>query len=284
MKFFILIAFYISNLWAFPNDFKLINDRTPIEFNVLFESMKNSLRDPVKQAELAVICNKINKGLAPLKVEQVKFLIMSEIYKTILEWKFPKNESNFSSSDLKRILFNRENNQNIYTPFSTSIILSIVADAERIAIDDNKLQNAEKKQIQQYVGKWLKQADNLSPTDFNALTLEVSWEILKRIERESILFQELSSKAIEDVREDTFNIPQLNIQQPASKPKTPNSTISVSEQSEEIKEQSEKAMQKIGVTPGDISSDDFSNAINKIDAEDIKSDSSNGSGAPSPLK
>lgn len=284
MKVFVVLTFFlISNLWAFPNDFKLINNRAPVEFEILFESMKNSLRDPVEQAQLVVFCNKINKGLAPLKKEQVQFLIKSEIYKTILEWKFPNENFKPSVSDIKRLKLNLESNT-IYTPFARSIIESMITDTEYLYAKMERAPTENKNRVMAYTGKWLNQADNLSSADFNALVMEVSWQILQRIEKKALLVQQLSSEAIQDIREDTFNIPQLNQLPTTTKPEISQENISASEQSNEIKEQSEKEMEKINVTPSDISPEDFSSAIDNLETDTTEPSSGTGSGAQSPLK
>lgn len=266
---------------GFSKDFKLINDRAPEEFKILFESMKNGLTDPVEQNRLVAYCGRINKGLAPLKRDQALFLLKSEVYKTLLEWKFPASTLAITSDNLTRISANLLINSALYTPFSQWVIESVTTG---IQLQPNGAQTPETAMAIKYSRGWLEKAQSLTPKDFNDLTLQLSWEILYRVRAKSLLFQELSSQAIDATEEQTFNIPQLEA---ASRPEPPKAPLGVStdvtKQSEKLRDQAEKSVEKIEVKPSDIPAEDLSNAIDKIDTG-VKPDSDqSGSGAQPPL-
>ena len=279
----LLLALLPSIAWGFSKDFTLINDRAPLEFKIMFESMKNGLRDPVEQNRLVAYCGRINRGLAPLKKDQAMFLLKAEIYRTILDWKFPDNRFQITDTSIKRVELNLITGQSIYSAFSVWMLEALLADVEKMK-STSTVNNAESEMISRYVKKWLSQADSLSPADFNTLTLQVSWKILERVREKSLLFQEISSEAIQATEEQTFNIPQLNEPgiQPAPKPL--GSSPDVGAQAERAKNQAEKSLQNIEVKPSDIPAEDMSNAIDKLDSTIKSSPSGDGSGATSPLE
>lgn len=265
---------------AFSKDFKLINDRAPLEFKLMFESMKNGLRDPVEQNRLVAYCGRINRGLAPLRKDQVMFLLKSEIYRTVLDWKFTDDRFQITESALNRLRMNLISGKDIYSPFSLWILEALLADSEKIKTVPT---GPEAEMTSRYVRKWLAQAEALSAADFNALTLQVSWKILERVRERALLVQTVASESVQDTEEQTFNIPQLNESPPT--PQAPAASApSVSEQADRARDEAEKSLGKIDVKPSDIPATDMSEAIDKLEQEMKTNPADAGSGAQSPLQ
>lgn len=297
MKWILPLILFSTCAHAYNKDFKLVNDRAPHEFKVLFESMRNSLRDPVEEARLVAYCSRIDKGLAPLKRDQSMLLLKTEIYKTLLEWKFSKSDYRVTNKSLDRIKTNLTNDAAIYTPFSKWVIETMMADLEgfrasgeldtaesvrnRSSGDENARQITK---ILTYTREWLHKADTLTAQNFNELTQKASWMILQRVREKALLFQELSSKAVQVTEEKTFNIPQIDgPAKPTPAPALGGST-DVGAQSESNKAQATQSLKPIDVKPSDIPAEDLSNAIDKISPDTKAAPKDQGSGAQDPLE
>jgi len=223
MKFSFLIAFVSFQAFAFHKDFTLVNDRAPVEFKLMFESMKYSLKDAQDQIKLIVLSQHINKGLGPLSKEQSMFLLKSETYKSLLEWRHPPSQFQIGTHTIDRLKKSLEANRSIYTPYSKWIVESLIADLknfkEQGILDltnsqkstlkgEKALQYQKMQRVFKYSRGWVEQADTLSAKDFNQLTEELAWRTFERVKERAAMFRRFSSRAIQDKEEMTFNIPE----------------------------------------------------------------------------
>lgn len=282
---FVLFFFSISS-YAFNKDFNLINDRAPLEFRLLFESMKYSIKDLNEQVRLIVLAQHINKGLGPLKKDQSFFLLKSEVYKSLLEWPHPPTQFQVGSHTLERMKTNLNASKAIYTPFSQWVLEALMADLQEfqeaglldITPAQKNMLNGEKslryqkmQRVLKYTRGWLEQADTMSAKDFNKLTEELSWKTLERVKERSSLFRRFSSKAVQDRDENTFNIPEQGMpQNNLGKPPTAAITVDpamkgVAEKAAEEKKDAGLAVEKLEVNNADIPAQELSDAIDKID-------------------
>jgi hypothetical protein len=223
MKRYLIFLLFSLSAQAFHKDFTLINDRAPLEFRHLFESMKYSLKDLQEQIKLVVLCQHINKGLAPLAKDQTLFLLKSETYKTVLEWNHPPSQFQVGSHTIARLQKSLEQNKTIYTPYSQWILRALLSDLETFKEQglmdlsatqrsslkgDKALKYQRMQRVLKYSRGWLEQADSLSAKDFNYLTQQVAWRTLERVKERAAMFRRFSSQAIQDNQEMTFNIPE----------------------------------------------------------------------------
>jgi len=269
---------------AFHKDFTLVNDRAPLEFKLMFESMKYALKEHNEQLRLIVIAQHINKGLGPLKKDQAFFLLKSEIYKTILEWPNPSENFQVGSHTLERMKANLAASQAIYTPFSKWILEALIADleefkkeglldlsaADRASLTGERGQRYLKLQrVLRYTRPWLAQADTISAKDFNALTQQVAWSSLERVKERAALFRRFSSQAIQETSENTFNIPEQGMPQeagPRSRPPV-DGDASMSEKAAQEKSAAEETVGNLDVGDSDVPRGQLSEAIDQLDVE-----------------
>lgn len=288
MKRLLLISFATMSLSAraFNKDFTLVNDRAPLEFKLMFESMKYTLKEANEQVRLIVLAQHINRGLGPLKKDQSFFLLKSEVYKSLLEWPHGATQFQVGSHTLERLKSNLKANSPIYTPYSKWVLESLVADLENFktegtldvtssqknSLTGEKLKNYLKMQrVLKYTRGWLEQADTLSAKDFNALTEQLAWRTFERIKEKAALFRRFSSKAIQDTQENTFNIPEQGMPvAPAAGPapvKAKSEEKGIADKSAEEKAAAEASMGKIDVQTSAIPAEELSGAIDQIDEE-----------------
>jgi hypothetical protein len=292
MKFLTLFLFLFSlDCQAFNKDFTLINDRSPLEFKMLFESMKYSLKDRNDQIKLVVLAQHINKGLAPLSKDQTFFLLKSEIYKALLEWPHSETQFQVGSHTLLRMKKNLNKGKAIYSPYSQWILEALIADLEgfekkevldvsinqRGTLTGEKAKHYQKMQrVLKYTRGWIEQADTLSAKDFNHLSEELSWRTLERVKEKAALFRRFSTKAIQENLVNTFNIPDVGMPHTKEKSSLPveppknTSTSDLSDVADEQKATAEETMQKINPQSTTPPPDELSDAIDQIEGEEIK--------------
>lgn len=280
-----LLLLWATSAWGFNKDFTIVNDRAPLEFRLMFESMKYSLKEVPEQVRLIVLAQHINMGMGPLKKDQSFFLLKSEIYKSLLEWPHPQTQFQVGSHTLERIQANMKTSQAIYTPFSIWVLESLIADlrpyqaqglldltpAQRSTLSAEKTQQYLKLQkILKYTRGWLEQADTVSAKDFNLLTEDLSWKTLERVKERSALFRRFSSKAIQDSNENTFNIPEQGMPQmtaPKSAIKIEEAPTTLAEDGQAQKTEAEASVENIQVDSSAIPAEALSGAIDAIEAE-----------------
>ncbi len=270
---------------AFHKDFTLVNDRAPLEFRLLFETMRTSLTQPEEQVRLVAFCQRIDRGLGPLKKDQAFFLLKSEVYGTLLTWKFPASPlPPPGPHTLQRLRALLAANKAIYTPFSLWVIESLLADYESLQKDgllgatpdaDPTADAARTRAIHRmrklvrYTRGWVEKADLLSAQDFNALTMDLSWRVLERVNERAALFRRHSSQAVQDTHETTFNIPETGMPRKPAPVPTPEATPEAalpSERASKEKVEADASVRQIDVKPADIPAEELSKEIEKVEA------------------
>lgn len=282
-----------SSAFAFNKDFTIVNDRSPLEFKLLFDSLKNSLKENQEQVRLIVLAQQINRGLGPLQKDQTFFLLKSEVYKTLLEWPHPTSQFQVGSHTLERIKNNIANGRAVYNPFSMWVLEALAADLEnfqregllaltpiqRANLNGEKAQQYNKMQrVLKYSRGWLEQADTLSAKDFNALTDQLAWRIIERVKEKGLLFRRLSSKAIADTQTNTFNIPEQGMPtKPAGSPgvKVEPAPVDLAGQAANEKKAAQETIEKINTPGATLPAEELSGAIDQL-----QEDTSTGGSAP----
>ena len=80
----ILLLLILSNLaFGFDKDFTTVNDRVPLEFNHLFDSLKLNARTPAEKVRLIGLAQELNQNLGFLSKEHI-FLLMKNAFCAII--------------------------------------------------------------------------------------------------------------------------------------------------------------------------------------------------------
>lgn len=193
---------------AFNKDFTVISDKTPHEFNIMFNSMKGQLNTINEQIKLVGFTEDLNRNLGFLEKQHIFLLMKSEVTKSVLEYRFEKTSQFDITSDLIERLEKRlSDNERYLTEFSRWIWRSIIAELkhrQKLGLISERsfnptLFNGDKKVLAmrfqkylQYLMPWIDQMENLDHQRFNELTLKVSWEILRKLNDRSLLFKNMS--------------------------------------------------------------------------------------------
>ncbi len=282
-----------TTAWAFNKDFSIVNDRAPLEFKLLFDSLKNSLKENQDQVRLIALAQQINRGLGPLQKDQSFFLLKSEVYKTLLEWPHPPSQFQVGSHTLQRITSNIANGRAVYNPFSLWVLEALAADLQNFERDgllsltqsqrasltgEKALQFNKMQRVLKYSRGWLEQADTLSAKDFNELTDQLAWRTIERVKEKGQLFRRLSSRAISDTQTNTFNIPEQGM--PTKAPVAPATQPTPAEnglagQASEEKKAAQATMEKINTEGATLPAEELSGAIDRIEE-----DATSGGAAP----
>lgn len=262
---------FVSSAFGFDPDFKTVNDRVPLEFNYLFESMKIAAKTPQEKIQLVGICKELDENLGYLEKEHIFLLMKSEVIKNVLEYKHKK----VRSFDVTTLLINRleedfEKKRNLLTPFSRWIFNSIIAELKyrqslglisTRSFNAANFDGAKKAEAQRfarylnYLLPWIDKMDSLSVADFNDLTKEVSWIILRRLNERSILFRRFASTATSETKITIFNIPSklLELHPEEIKRMHSNDATPLSLKEESEKARTEATQQLQNVSPDDLS-------------------------------
>lgn len=257
-----------------------INDRVPLEFNFLFDSLKVSIKTPAEKLRMVGLCKDLNDNLGFLKKEHIFMLMKTEVIKTTLEYKFSK----VRQFDMNNLLITRleqdfKSKQPYLNTFSKWIWQSILAELnhrkdmgiiKESTFSPNLFTGTKKQEalrFQRYLNylyPWIDKMDSLDAAGFNLLSKEVSWAILEKINDRSILFKRYASTAASDTKITIINIPQKLIDlKPDEIKKMQNDTMpmSLAEQSKLEKAEALKQIDK--VTPLDMStmSDDVAKEL-----------------------
>jgi len=266
----LLLLFIPLLSFGFDKDFKTVNDRVPLEFNYLFESMKIGSQSPSDKLKLIGICKDLDENLGFLQTEHIFLLLKSEVIKNVLEHKHQKVRAfDMTTPLLLRIEEDFSNKQSLLNPFSQWIWRSIIAELkhrESMGLITNKsfnpnlFEGAKKLDANRfarylnYILPWIDKMDSLSAAEFNNLTREVSWIILRRLNERSLLFKRFASTATTETKVTIFNIPsKLLVLHPEDikRMQSDETPLTLKEESEKEKL---KAMEQVqGVTPDDLS-------------------------------
>lgn len=281
MIFKLLLPLMIStSALAFDPDFKTVNDRVPLEFNHLFESMKIAAKTPSDKIQLVGICKELDENLGLLQKEHIFLLMKSEVIKNVLEYKHKKVRSfDITTLLIKRLEETFAQKKGLLTPFSQWIFNSTIAELkyrESMGLINTRsfsvenFEGAKKIEAQRfsrylnYLLPWIDKMDSLSASDFNAFSKEVSWVILKRLNERSILFRRFASTATGDTKVTIFNIPKKLLElhpEDIKRMQSDETPLTLKEESEKAKTEASKQIQN--VSPDDLSplSDELSKEL-----------------------
>ena len=267
---------------AFDKDFKAINDRVPLEFNYLFESMKISLKSPLEQTQLVAICKDLDENLGLLQKEHIFLLIKSEVIKNVLEHKFKKVRSfDVTISLISRLEEDLSKKQNLLTPFSQWIWRSLLAELkfrQNLGLitarsfnannfKENKAAEAQRfSRYLTYLLPWIDKMDSLNAAEFNELSKQVSWTILRRLNERSLLFKRFASSSTSATKITLFNIPAKLLEvHPEDFKRMRDAPTDLTLKEESQKEKSEATKQIQNTTVDDLSpiSNELSDELSK---------------------
>lgn len=200
-----------------------MSDRIPLEFVLLFDSMKLEAKTPKEKLQLVGLIQELEKNLGFLNKEHIFFLMKSEVIKNTLEHRFPKvRQFDMTNLLVDRIESDFEKKKKYLNSFSQWIWKSIIAELRHRQgmglitdksfspdlYDGNKRQEALRfKRYLDYILPWIDRMDRLNASQFNDLSKEVSWEILRKLNERSILFKRFASTARGETQATLFNIP-----------------------------------------------------------------------------
>ncbi len=266
----ILGAFFCFNVQAFDKDFTAVNDRVPYEFITLFESLKFDIKTPAEKIKFIGLIRDLNDNLGFLQKEHTFFLMKEEVIKNVLEHKFSKvRQFDITNLLIKRLEEDYAKKERYLSRFSQWVWRSVIAELKHRQsmglisdrsfnarqFEGTKLNDALRFQrYLNYLLPWIDKMDSLNPTEFNQLTKEVSWIVLRRLNERSLLFKRFASTAAGDTKVTLFNIPQklLDIHPEEIKRMQKDETdLSLKEMGEQEKLEATKTMDE--VTPEDLS-------------------------------
>lgn len=269
--------FSVSTL-AFDKDFKTVNDRVPLEFNLLFESLKLEIKTPSEKLQLVGLAKELDDNLGFLKKEHIFFLMKSEVIKNVLEFKHSKVRSfDVTVFLIERLEEDFKKKGQYLNPFSQWIWRAVLAELnlrKKMGLISNKNFNpqlfteAKKADAQRfarylnYLLPWIDKMDSLSPSEFNDFTKKVSWIILRRLNDRSLLFKRFASTATGDIKVTLFNIPQNLLDLHPEEIKRMQNNEAPLTLKEEAEKEKTQALQEIEfATPDDLSP--LSDEVNK---------------------
>lgn len=287
MKIFFLLIFPILAL-SFDKDLKITSDKTPLEFDLLFDSMKLQSKTPADKIRLVGMAQELNKNLGFLPKEQIFLLMKSEVTKNFLEHKFSKvRQFDVTNLLIDRLEKNLIEKGKLLTPFSTWAFRSIIAELktyqkEGLITDKSfnpdlfKGEKREKalrlKKYLTYLLPWIDRMDALPASDFNELSTEVGWEILDRLNSRSLLLRRYAAEG-SAASGNLINIPdRLTDLKPEQIKNLQNNNSDLSLKEKSVKEKNEASEEVKSATPDDLSplSEDVSIEIDRVNSEEMR--------------
>jgi hypothetical protein len=284
LKFSLFLFLFLSSLaYGFDKDFITINDKVPHEFNLLFDSMKIEIKTPSEKVKMIGICKDLNDNLGSLQKEHIFILMKTEVIKSTLEFKFSKiRQFDVNESLITRLEEDFKSKKAYLNSFSSWIWQSILAELNYrkkmglitlTTFNANLFQGAKRLEAQRferyliYLTPWIDKMDSLDPVAFNALSKEVSWKILERINARSLLFKRFASTATSEVKTTIINIPQKLLELEPQDIKEMQKDVLPTTLEEQSKIEKVEALKEIEkTTPVDLSplSEDVSKELEKV--------------------
>jgi hypothetical protein len=276
----LLAIFLITSAYAFDPDFKTVNDRVPLEFNLLFESMKVSAKTPSEKIQLVGLCKELDDNLGFLQKDHIFMLLKSEVIKNVLEYRHKKIRSfDVTTSLIRRLEEDFAKKQGLLNSFSQWIYRSTVAELKHresmglistrsFSVSDfdgpKKIEAQRFSRYLTYILPWIDKMDSLEAAEFNLLTKEVSWVILKRLNQRSLLFKRFATTAGTDTKITIFNIPSKLFDlhpEDIKRAQLNQEEVTLKEESEKAKTEATKQVES--VMPEDLStlSDDVAKEL-----------------------
>lgn len=255
---------------AFNKDFKILSDKIPLEFSLLFDSLKLEIKSPREKIQLIGLVQELDQNLGFLKKEHIFLLMKSEVIKNVLEHKFSKvRQFDMTNLLVERLEEDFKNKKKYLNPFSEWIWRSILAELKQRqatglitdkSFNPNQFTGSQRQEAQRfkrylnYLLPWIDRMDSLNAAQFNALSKEVSWEILQKINQHSSLFKRFASTASGDSRVTLFNIPQelLNLH-PQEIKQMRNNQLPMTLKEQSLRERNEAKEKVEKISPVDMS-------------------------------
>jgi hypothetical protein len=255
---------------AFNKDFKILSDKIPLEFSLLFDSLKLEIKSPREKIQLIGLVQELDQNLGFLKKEHIFLLMKSEVIKNVLEHKFAKvRQFDMTNLLVERLEEDFKNKKKYLNPFSEWIWRSILAELKQRqatglitdkSFNPNQFTGSQRQEAQRfkrylnYLLPWIDRMDSLNAAQFNALSKEVSWEILQKINQHSSLFKRFASTASGDSRVTLFNIPQelLNLH-PQEIKQMRNNQLPMTLKEQSLRERNEAKEKVENISPVDMS-------------------------------
>jgi hypothetical protein len=278
----LLLILFSAPSWSFDKDLTTINERVPLEFNHLFDSLKLEIKKPSEKIRMIGLCKDLNDNLGFLQKEHIFMLMKTEVIKGTLEFRFDKvRQFDVNQMLILRMEKEYENKKGYLNPFSKWIWQSVLAELNHRKkmglitaqsfnpgnFDGTKKSEAMRFQrYLNYLFPWIDKMDSLDAAAFNKIAKEVSWSILKRINERSILFKRYASTATGDTQVTIINIPQklLDLKpEEIKRMQNDQAPLTLAEQAKKEKAQASQEIEK--VTPLDMStmSEDVANELEK---------------------
>lgn len=274
----LFILILSGSVLAFDKDFKTVNDRVPLEFQLLFESMKLAAKTPSDKLQLVGIAKELDENLGTLQKEHIFFLMKSEVIKNVLEFKHKKVRSfDMTTFLIERLEEDFKQKEKLLSPFAQWIWRSIIAELNhrkalglitQKSFNPNLFNGTKKAEAQRfaryltYLMPWIDKMDSMSVSEFNNLTKEVSWVVLKRLNDRSVLFKRFATTATGDTKITLFNIPQRLVElHPEDIKRMQKDALPLTLKEESAKEKNQASEQVQGITPDDMSP--LSEEVNK---------------------
>ncbi|WP_408098669.1 hypothetical protein ACJVC5_07085 [Peredibacter sp. HCB2-198] len=281
-KLLLLILVLPLSALAFDKDFTAMSDRVPLEFTHLFNSLKMGIKTPAEKIQMVGICKELDENLGQLQKEHIFLLMKSEVIKNVLEYKFKKvRQFDMTLLLLDRLEEDFKNKEKYLNQFSQWIWRSILAELRfrrdmglisAKSFNPNQFDGAKKVEAQRfaryltYLMPWIDRMDSLTAPEFNNLSKEVSWVILRRLNERSLLFKRYASTATSNTKITIFNIPQKLLElHPEDIKRMQQNEVPLTLKEESEKEKTEATKQVQEVTPEDLSplSDEINEELNK---------------------
>jgi hypothetical protein len=268
-----------------------MNDQVPLEFNLLFDSLKLEIKTPADKIRMIGLCKDLNDNIGNLKKEQIFMLMKTEVIKGVLDFKFSKlRQFDVNTMLITRLEQDYDSKKKYLNSFSRWIWQSMIAELNHrkkmgiitsSTLNPNLFEGQKRndalrfERYLNYMNPWIDKMDSLDASAFNKLSKEVSWAILERINDRSQLFKRYASTSTGENKTAIFNIPQKLLEmtpeeiKEMQKDETP---LTLSEQSKKIKVEATTEMEK--VTPLDMStvSEDVSQELDKKIQSDKKTE------------
>lgn len=281
-KLFLLFLMLPLSARAFDKDFTAMSDRVPLEFSHLFNSMKLGIKTPSEKIQLVGICKDLDENLGYLQKDHIFLLMKSEVIKNVLEHKFSKvRQFDMTQLLLERLEEDFKTKEKYLNSFSQWIWRSILAELRyrrdmglisNQSFNPNNFDGPKKTEAQRfaryltYLMPWIDRMDSLTAPEFNNLTKEVSWTILRRLNERSLLFKRYASTAATNTKITIFNIPQKLVDlHPEDIKRMQQNDLPLTLKEESEKEKTEATKQVQDVSPEDLSplSDEISEELQK---------------------
>lgn len=271
MKFSLFLLLILSfQALGFDKDLKTANDRVPLEFSYVFDSMKIGIKTDAEKIRFAGLCKELDDNLGILQKEHIFLLMKSEVIKNVLEYQHEKIRSfDITTFLILRLEEDFQKKEGLLTPFSRWLWRSIIAELkyrESLGLITDKsfnpqvFEGAKKAEAQRlgrylkYITPWIDKMDSLTASEFNDLTKKVSWIILTRLNQRSILFRTLAGTSATESKVSLFNIPGKYLEmRPEDIKKVANEEAPLTLKEESNKEKTEASEQIQNLTPDDLS-------------------------------